>query len=105
MAVKQIDPKRFEAEVSRSELPVLLEFYASWCPRCAMMEDVLEQFAAEQSSRIKVYSMEEEQAAQLMDYYGVDRVPAFLAFYNGKVTGVIVGGTSKEALESMFRRK
>ena len=73
--------------------------------RTYMMEDVLEQFAAEQSGRIKVCSMEEEQAAQLMDYYGVDRVPAFLAFYNGKVTGVIVGGTSKEALESMFRRK
>ena len=103
--ITKIRPGQFEAEVRDSQQPVLLEFYASWCPRCAMMEDVLEQFAAEQSGRIKVYSMEEEQAAQLMDYYGVDRVPAFLAFYNGKVTGVIVGGTSKEALESMFRRK
>lgn len=100
--VREISPEMFGAEVTDSRLPVLLEFYASWCPRCAMMEDVLEQFASENSGTIKVCRIDEESVALLMEQYGVDRVPAFLAFSGGEVTGAVVGIVSKEVLTALF---
>ena len=85
-----------------SQQPVLLEFYASWCPRCAMMEDVVEEFASENRGGIKVCQIDEADAVLLMEQYGIDRVPSFLAFIKGKVTGAVTGVVSREVLERLF---
>lgn len=100
--VMEISSAQFGQEVRECRMPVLLEFYASWCPRCAMMEDVLEQFASANSGRIKVCRIDEEDSALLMERYGVDRVPAFLAFSGGEVTGAVVGVVSADVLEKLF---
>lgn len=100
--ISEIRPEQFEAEVKKSRRPVLLEFYASWCPRCAMMDDVLEEFESVHRGRIKVCRINEADAALLMERYGIDRVPAFLAFSGGKVTGVTAGVVSKTVLEKLF---
>ncbi|HIX77084.1 MAG TPA: thioredoxin family protein [Candidatus Fusicatenibacter merdavium] len=100
--VQRIDLERFEAEVLKNPLPVLLEIYAPWCPRCAMLEDVVEQFAIEQKGRIKVFRMDEEKAERLMMRYGINRVPAFLAFRNGRLTGIAQGITEKKTLEELI---
>lgn len=103
--VEKISPERFEKEVEKAEMPVLLEIYAPWCPRCAMMEDVVEQFALEQNGRVKVCRIDEEEAEALMVRYGINRVPSFLAFYKGKLTGIIEGTVEKKILEELFRRQ
>ncbi len=100
--ITKIRPGQFEAEVRDSQQPVLLEFYASWCPRCAMMEDVVEEFASANRGKIKVCRIDEADAALLMDQYGIDRVPTFLAFSSGKLTGAVVGAVSREVLEKLF---
>lgn len=100
--IRKIRPGEFEAEVRHSQQPVLLEFYASWCPRCAMMDDVLEEFASANNGKIKVCRIDEADAALLMEQYGVDRVPSFLAFSGGKVTGAVVGVVPREVLEKLF---
>ena len=100
--VNEISPGQFNEEVKNSRLPVLLEFYASWCPRCAMMEEVLEQFADAHRGSVKVCRADEEDSALLMENYGIDRVPSFLAFSGGEVTGAVVGVVSEDVLEQLF---
>ena len=89
--IRKIRPGQFAAEVRDCRQPVLLEFYASWCPRCAMMDDVLEEFASANRGKIKVCRIDEADAALLMEEYGIDRVPSFLAFSGGRVTAVKAG--------------
>ncbi len=100
--IRKIRPGQFAAEVRDCRQPVLLEFYASWCPRCAMMDDVLEEFASANRGKIKVCRIDEADAALLMEEYGIDRVPSFLAFSGGRVTGAVVGVVSQEVLEKLF---
>ena len=100
--IRKIRPGQFETEVKNSQQPVLLEFYASWCPRCAMMEDVVEEFASENRGGIKVCQIDEADAVLRMEQYGIDRVPSFLAFIKGKVTGALTGVVSREVLERLF---
>lgn len=100
--VRDIVPQMFETEVRAAKEPVLLEFYAPWCPRCAMMEDVVEQFARTNVERIRTCRINEKGAQGLMERLGIDRVPAFLAFSGGRLTGVVTGTVSVEVLESLF---
>lgn len=100
--IMKIRSGQFAAEVRDWRQPVLLEFYAPWCPRCAMMEDVLEEFALSNRGKIKVCRIDEADAAMLMDQYGIDRVPSFLAFSGGRVTGAVVGVVSEKVLEKLF---
>ena len=96
---KEITSRTFETEVEHAQFPVLVEVYASWCPRCAMMADTVEEFASENAGRIHVCRIEEKDALFLIKRYGVDRVPTFLAFRRGKVIGMATGMVSKD----MFR--
>lgn len=101
--VQEISSRTFDSAVQQSQMPVLVEVYASWCPRCAMMADTVGTFAKENVGRIRVCRIEEKDALFLVKRYGVDRVPAFLAFRQGKVIGMATGMVSKDVLKDMFR--
>ncbi len=100
--VKEIGPEEFRGEIEKSPLPALVEFYAGWCPKCAMMEDVVAQFAAENAGAVRVYRVDADQSKELMESYGLDRVPTFLSFREGKVTGAVAGVVRKKVLEGLF---
>ncbi len=70
-------------EVLRSETPVLVEFFAVWCGKCAMMEDVLDEIAKEYDGRVKVCQIEIEESAVLAAEFEVGIVPAFVVFRDG----------------------
>ena len=63
----------------------------------------MEKFAAENEGHIRVYRIDEKDALFLVKRYGVDRVPTFLAFHRGKMTGMATGMVSKDVLGDMFR--
>ena len=92
----------FREEVEKASQPVLVEFYAPWCPKCAMMEDVVTQFAAENDGAVKVCRIDADKSGQLMGHFGLDRVPAFLSFWNGKVKAAVTGIVAEEVLKRMF---
>ena len=76
----RVTAKNYPQEVLRSETPVLVEFFAVWCGKCAMMEDVLDEIAKEYDGRVKVCQIEIEESAVLAAEFEVGIVPAF-AFY------------------------
>ena len=78
-----ITEENFRREVLRESKPVLLEFYGVWCSKCAMMEDVLTEFAEDHDGEIKVCRADIDKNEQLAVRFGVDTVPAFVSRWEG----------------------
>ena len=98
MAIVHIeDAKDFAPEVLNAQGKVLVDFWASWCGPCMMMGPVLEQLAAEHPE-LKVVKVNVDAAQEPAVQYGIDSIPAFLLFENGKVVKQTVGGMPKEEL-------
>lgn len=100
MTVK-LTEKNIQEEVYDCSLPVLVEFYASWCPKCAMMEDVLQKFAIEHPE-IKVCQVNEREQPGLVNRFGIERVPYFVAFDKGEPVGAAAGIVSENILLQLF---
>jgi thioredoxin 1 len=100
-AVRLTD-KTFEQEVLRSECPVLVEFWASWCPPCKMVEPVMEQLAEEYANRVLVGKLHVDRNPKMRDRYQILGVPTFAVFQEGELVSRRVGAQSKGQLESLI---
>ena len=101
MTVK-ITEETFDREVMESLQPVLVEFYASWCGKCAMMEDVVADFAAGHDGRIKVCQIDTDQNKNLAAEFGVKKVPTFVSFRAGSPVRTVEGVVTGKVLGRLF---
>jgi thioredoxin 1 len=89
--------ERFQADVLDSELPVLVEFTAAWCPPCRLMAPVLEELATEREDlRVAVLDVDEHQETAAR--YGVLAMPTFLLFRGGQPVARLLGARPKRRL-------
>lgn len=88
----------FEEEVIKSDLPVLVDFFATWCGPCKMMAPVLEDLAKEYAGKIKIGKLDVDQNQNTSSQYGIMSIPSLLFFKAGKVVSSLVGFRPKEAL-------
>lgn len=89
----------FESEVLKSEVPVLVDFWASWCEPCRRMGPIVDAVANEvDSSKFKVGKCNVDENGQLAQTYGIMSIPSFLIFKNGSVAETLVGSMSKQVL-------
>lgn len=103
MAVIAINNENFEKEVMKSDLPVLLDFWASWCGPCKMMLPVVDDIAESMTS-IKVGKVNVDECQDLAARYNVMSIPTFIAFKNGVEIGRTVGVQSKEELIKLMAK-
>ena len=101
MAVIKITTENFESEVIRSDVPVLLDFYADWCGPCRLLGPVVEQIAQE-NAHIKVGKINVDQEPELAQRFGVMSIPTLLVMENGRVTHQSAGARPKAAILSML---
>ena len=94
--------ENFEKEVLKSEKPVLVDFFATWCGPCKMIAPIVEEIAKEHEEDLKVGKVNVDEAADLAIKYDVVSIPTLVLFRNGKVTATIVGYREKEELESFI---
>ena len=92
----------FEAEVLKSDKPVLVDFWAPWCGPCRMLAPVLAEVAAEKGDKIKVGKVNVDENPELAAQYGISGIPAILLFKDGKVAATSVGFKPKAELESFI---
>ncbi|EGJ35457.1 MULTISPECIES: thioredoxin [Moorena] len=83
MAVKK-QFKTFQELLSGSDVPVLVDFYATWCGPCQMMAPILEQVNAELKDRLKVVKIDTEKYPQLASQYQIEALPTLVLFKNGQ---------------------
>ncbi len=90
----------FEEEVLNSEMPVLVDFWAEWCTPCLMVAPAIEEISRKYAGRLKVGKLNVDENPLISAKYGIQSIPAFVIFKNGKVLGQTAGAMPKEALEA-----
>ena len=101
MAVMIGTRENFQKEVVESDVPVLIDFWASWCGPCRMVGPIVEEIAAERSD-IKVCKINVDEQPELASAFRIMSIPTLLVMKNGKVTGQAVGARPKQAILSML---
>ena len=92
----------FEAEVLKSDKPVLVDFWAPWCGPCRMLAPILAEIAEEKAGAVKVGKVNVDEEPELAAKYGISGIPALLIFKNGQVAGTSVGFKPKPELEAFI---
>lgn len=92
----------FEDKVLKSEIPVLVDFWASWCGPCKMLAPTVAQIAEEYSGKIKVGKVNVDEEESLSREYGIVSIPTVILFKNGKPEKTSIGLVPKETLVSML---
>ena len=101
MEVK-ITKDNFENEVLKSEIPVLLDFFATWCGPCKMLAPILSEIAEENVGKIKVCKVDVDEEVELATAFRVQSIPTIVAFKGGKALNMAVGYRKKEDLLALF---
>ena len=89
---------QFKVEVLDAQVPVLVDFWATWCAPCIAMEPTLEELATAHLGKLKVVKVNIEENQLTAQAYGVRSLPNFLLFNGGKVVTQIAGAVSKQKL-------
>lgn len=94
-----LNDANFEAEVLKSEGPVMVDFWATWCGPCRMLGPVVEELAGEYAGKVKVCKLNVDEAPDTSAKYRITSIPTIIFFKNGEVAGQTVGLQSKSALQ------
>ena len=96
--------ENFETEVLKSDIPVLVDFYADWCGPCKMMAPVLEKLAEEFQGKVKIGKCDTEENMQLVQQYRITNIPAFIVFEEGKPVDKFIGAMSASDLRDKLEQ-
>jgi len=100
--VRELTTDNWETEVLQSEEPVLVDFWAEWCPPCRAIAPTIDELATEFSGRVKVGKLDVDSHDQIAGRYGVRSIPTLLVFAKGQVVEQRVGALPKSELVKLL---
>lgn len=94
----EVTDASFATEVSNSNLPVLVDFWAPWCGPCRMVAPIIEEIGATYEGRFKVAKVNVDDSPEVSAKYGIRSIPTLLIFKQGAVVDQLVGAVSRKVL-------
>ncbi len=102
--VIDVSDGNFEADVLKSDKPVLVDFWAAWCAPCRMLAPTVEAVAEKYAGSASVVKLNVDENPSTSQRYGIKGIPTLILFKNGKEEERVVGATSKEAISRMIEK-
>lgn len=102
MAALHFTSATFDQEVLKSEVPVLIDFWASWCGPCRMIAPIVEQLASDYDGRAKVGKLDVDESPDIAKQYGVMSIPTLVVIKGGLVVAKVVGALPKPKIAEML---
>ncbi|MBJ7296363.1 MAG: thioredoxin [Dolichospermum sp.] len=103
-AAEQVTDSTFEQEVLKSEVPVLVDFWAPWCGPCRMVAPVVEEIAEQYEGQIKVVKVNTDENPQIASQYGIRSIPTLMIFKGGDKVDMVVGAVPKTTLANTLEK-
>jgi thioredoxin 1 len=100
----EVTDETFDAEIMNSEIPALVDFWATWCGPCRMVSPVVEELANDYKGKIKVAKMDVDQNRQTPAKFGIRAIPTLIFFKGGEVAQTIVGAQPKSHIEEELKK-
>jgi thioredoxin 1 len=102
--VLPVTDDNFDQEVLQSEIPALVDFWASWCGPCRAIGPVVEELAEEYQGKVKVAKLNVDESPNTPGKYGIRAIPTLIMFKGGEVVDQITGAVSKSHIESALKK-
>ncbi len=96
--VLEVNEQNFDTEVSKSEVPVLIDFWAAWCGPCRMIAPFVEEASTAYAGKLKVGKVDVDNNQRIASQYSIMSIPALMFFKNGEVVDQIIGAVPKKTL-------
>lgn len=101
----ELSDSSFEQEVTKSPIPVVVDFWAPWCPPCKKIAPVLEEIAKEYAGKVEIKKLNVDEFPQLAAQFGIKSIPALIFFKKGEVVETLVGALPKTNITDTINAK
>ncbi len=101
---KSVSDKEFTKEVLESDVPVLVDFWATWCGPCQVMGPVVDAVAGDYAGKVNVLKLNVDENPETPSKYGVRGIPTLILFNKGEVVDRIVGAQPKPVVEDLIKK-
>jgi len=98
-----LNTDNFEEEVIKSDVPVLVDFWAEWCVPCRMVTPIVEEISEDYAGKLKVGKFNVDDGTELASKYNVVSIPTLLLFKDGEIVNQKIGAGSKQDIEAIFK--
>ena len=102
MAAIHLTNENFETEVLQSDVPVLVDFWASWCGPCRMVAPAIEKLSEETEGTAKIAKLDVDECRSIAQQYGVTSIPTFIVFKNGEMVNKALGAMPLPKLKELL---
>jgi len=100
----QVTDETFNAEILKSDVPALVDFWAAWCGPCRAVSPVVEELAQEYAGKVKVAKLNVDENPKTPGQYGIRAIPTLIIFKNGEVAEQITGAVAKTHIAAALKK-